>query len=550
MNTNKKILVGVVMAIPLGIFFWTIHQTAIDFFYADDFHLFKTMVWTQEATSWNEVFKLFIQQHNEHRIVVPRLITLIDYWIEGHVNFRTLIFLGNLSWAGVAYLLLKRLSLLQLPFQYFLPVPFLLFQPQFSDNITWAISGLQQTVIVFWALLIIHLLSQQIRFKLVCILTIIATFTHGNGMFIFGVGLCLLLLQKNWKYLISWTLLMVIVASFYFWNYQAGQNSNLAESLSNPIRLVSGFFAFFGSATVVFSPNPNWAILLGFFLFILMSWLIIKPLVFYYRGKKIDNNELFFLGIYLFLCITAALVSLSRSWGGIENILMTRYAHYSPLTISLVYLLVCRPLIIHRLGRNVYIPVLLLSVFFCSVSYLKFTPDLINRKNTLLTDAYNWKHHQLMLSYAKSFNDNIKGVVQKAEKRGILNNEVLIEEAMKSPHVPLDTTIQLIIRPFSVFEQDASGKYERKYFSLENDRLTPTNFLVLQANQQTYLCPVLQTFASKRKILTDGKWFTKGFKANLLTESLEKSNYRISVLHLTEGKNQVIALDQFVDLSQ
>lgn len=550
MNSNKKILVGVVMAIPLGIFFWTIHQTAIDFFYADDFHLFKTMVWAQEATSWDEVFKLFIQQHNEHRIVVPRLITLIDYWIEGHVNFRTLIFLGNLSWVGVTYLLWKRLSLLQLPFQYFLPVPFLLFQPQFSDNITWAISGLQQTVIVFWAFLIIHLLSQQIRFGLVCFLTIIATFTHGNGMFIFGVGLCLLLLQKNWKPLIIWTLLMICVASFYFWNYQAGQNSNLAESLGNPIRLLSGFFAFFGSATLVFSSNPTWAIALGLCLFVLMSWLIIKPLVVYYQGKKLDNNALFFLGTYLFLCITAALVSLSRSWGGIENILMTRYAHYSPLTISLVFLLLYHKFCTNNNHKLVYLGLSTVAVAFCLVSYLKFTPDLINRKNALLADAYNWKHHQLMLGYAKSFNDNIQDVVLKAEKGGILNNEVLIEEALKSPHVHLDTTIQLIIKPFSVFEQDASGKYERKYFSLENDRLTPTNFLVLQANQQTYLCPVLQTLASKRKILTDGKWFTKGFKANLLTESLKKSSYQISILHVDEGNNQVIDLYQLLDLTK
>lgn len=550
MNSSKKILVGSVMAIPIGIFFWTIHQTALDFFYADDFHLFKTIVWAQDAKSWNEVFNLFIQQHNEHRIIIPRLIASVDYWIEGHVNFRTLIFLGNLSWVGVAYLLFKRLSLLQLPFHYFLPIPLLLFHPQFSDNITWAISGLQQTVIVFWALLIIHLISQKVWFGLICFLTIVATFTHGNGMFIFGVGLCLLILQKSWKHLIIWTLLMITVASFYFWHYQAGQNSNLAESLSNPIRLLSGFFAFFGSATVVFSPNPKWAILLGFSLFATITWFIVKPLILYVRTKKIDKNELFFLGAYLFLCITAALVSLSRSWGGIENILMTRYAHYSPLTISLVYLLVGRPLVIHSLGKKVYIPVLSLSVFYCTVSYLKFTPDLINRKNTLLADAYNWKHHQLMLSYAKSFNENIKDVVQKAEKSGIIKTEVLLEEIIKSQNFPIDTTIQLIIKPFSIFEQDASGKYERKYLSIVNTDLTPSNFLILQSNQQTYILPVLQTLASKRKILTERKWFTKGFKANLLTESLAKNKYRISILHFMEDNNQIITLDQFVDLSQ
>ncbi|MFN8356743.1 MAG: hypothetical protein U0Y10_19980 [Spirosomataceae bacterium] len=553
--TLFSILIGLLCWLPVGIYFWTVHRHAVDFFYADDFHLFKTIVWVKESTSWKTVVELFIQQHNEHRIVVPRLITWLDYWLEGHVNFRSLIFLGNLSWLGVLIILFQRYRTLNLPsLFYFLPIPFLLFQPQFSDNVTWAISGLQQTVIILLALLIITQLSKpKLNIGLAIALTVVATFTHGNGMFIFLVGIVLLSLRKAWKALGIWIGILACIVLFYFWNYQAGQNANIGGSLANPLRLLAGFFAFWGSLASVFSKNPMAAVVLGGLIFLLHSIKVVQFFGIYFQNKSrglLPETTLFLVGCYVFFSITAGLVSLSRSWGGIESILMTRYAHYSPLLVSLCLLwwlpnLLAAKSRLFSLPTNQLISTFIFgfSLIFNALSYYYFTPELLVRQQSLWADSYNWKHHQTFLGYPRSFTENIKSVYQQAEQMGICQTPTPFEQLIAQPPSPT-ATIPVQLSRFATQDQDASGVYQRQYAHVEQVSLEPDNYLWLRSQEQPYLVSTIQKRASKKIFFTTTHTLGNGFSANLLTESLPKGEYQIAIVQLKNTKPFVFLTPQ------
>jgi len=84
----------------------------------------------REGSGWLQSLDLFWHQHNEHRILLTRLVAVIQSQLAGSVNFRILIVLGNLGWLGSAFLLCHAARRrLQLPWAALVPVPALLLTP-------------------------------------------------------------------------------------------------------------------------------------------------------------------------------------------------------------------------------------------------------------------------------------------------------------------------------------------------------------------------------------------------------------------------------------
>lgn len=66
-----------------------LQQYCYNFFFADDYHLLRYVTDSQQASSFKEQFSLLFDLHNEHRIIFPRLFTLLTYQIEGFINWKT-----------------------------------------------------------------------------------------------------------------------------------------------------------------------------------------------------------------------------------------------------------------------------------------------------------------------------------------------------------------------------------------------------------------------------------------------------------------------------
>lgn len=570
MNFKNRILPLLLAAIPVAAYYFFVEQNAFNFFFADDFHLFKDIVWMQETDSWLEKFKLLTQQHNEHRIVVPRLITWLDYQLEGSINWRFLILLGNLCWIGIIWLFFRAFQQIKLSFWYFVPVPFLLLQPQYIDNLTWTISIFQQCLILFWAFLSIYLIS-KLHYKWAAFVTVIATFTHGNGMFVFVVGSVLLLLHKNWKPLIFWLLLMAATLSLYFYHYQAGQNSNLGGSLSNPPRLLAAFGAFNGAFMDVFQPgNLNISILVGWV--IVFSLLIINGLAvwqwlssslagrFSFLSKKrvkngvnaylkLDNG--FFLGCGLFMLITGALVALSRSWGGVGSVVQARYQHFAVVALVLVYL---SSLYISstQIRKIIIIISLPFALIFNALCYYQYSEEIVYRHQQLEADVFNWQQHRSSLQYPISLNNNIRTVVNKSFEQGICKLPETFFSAYEADLLnqltKTDSSISLKINTFTIVDKDASGSFHRKLLSIENENLAGEIFLLLKSEKQTYLIGTKRNRVGKKKFFLNGVYFRMGFKADVLTESVAPGQYRVGILAKHEGNKSLRYTTQVIEI--
>lgn len=537
-STWLEAAAGIIGLIPVAVYYWYVNHYSFNFFYADDFHLFKDIVWAQETPDWWQKLRLLFQQHNEHRIVVPRLLTWLDYQLEGSINWRTLIGLGNLVWLGILVLLYQRFRRLGVSLWYFVPIPFVLLQPQYVDNLTWTISIFQQCLILGWAFWCIYLItSPSPRWWAAAALALVATFTHGNGMFVFLVGGLLWGCQRRWKILFLWTLLFVLTLVVYFTNYQAGQNSNLSGSLANPLRLVGAWGAFAGAYLDVFKTHffaPQIVVGLSTLLLILgVSAATVLPLL---GGRALlspfrrfyQHDQGFLIGCGLFMVITALLVAVSRSWGGLEAVVQSRYQHFAVTTLCLAYLI-----LLHLLGQR-WRPLLLgtmlsFGLIFNALSYFQYTPEVAHRQAQLRNDVFNWQHHRLSLQYPAILNDNFREVLQKSFDRHICqlppssSFDWLLQVSLNTPRY--DTLIRL--GSFDTQEHDASGTFARHYLSVSHPAALGTVFVVLKSATHTYVAATQRHHAGRRAVLAHKQYWAAGFEALILSESVRAGQYQV-----------------------
>lgn len=139
--------------VPVLIHLWTVNRYAVNMPFLDDYTFVLDQLHLQ-ATPWTlrELVRVLFFPHGEHVIVFARLTAILDYWLEGELNFRTLFWVGNVTLVGTAVLLVRLARQGGLSPALIVPVPWLLFQPQYYENtMTWAICALQHIPALFLA---------------------------------------------------------------------------------------------------------------------------------------------------------------------------------------------------------------------------------------------------------------------------------------------------------------------------------------------------------------------------------------------------------------
>jgi len=528
---GKSIPVYIFIFLPIIIYLIYTVSNSVNFFFADDFHLLKTVLWIQDVDGIFEKLGILMKQHNEHRILLPRLLTLLDYKIEGAINWRTLILTGNLIWIANLWFFWKGFKSFKQPVWMFIGVPFIFLQPQYTDNVTWAISILQQSVIVFWFSLLAYLCSKN-RYSWALLVAVIATFTHGNGIFSFVIGIILASMDRRWRTVLTWAGVLVIVAIIYFWGFEKGQSADFGKSLSDPVRLMMAFFGFFGSVTTIRIQNVNFAVLLGAVLITILGIYLIPKLKssVFKPYNKLSAFDKMLLGNVLFLGITGALVCVSRSWGGVGNVLAPRYQHYAPYVICWVYIVILSYLNLpaKKIAAGLFI---LFAVMFNALSYFNYNHEIQLRRNWLIADESNWINHGKMLNYAASFNSNIKDTYQRIVKEGICsseNNFPDISIADSSVHLPLRLTFFYTVGN----DVDASGIYPRQYQHIVNKELKGPTYLYLKPEKGLgYWLPTRIAHAGIMDFIRSGEPSHQGFEAEFMTENFPPATYKIGLLN-------------------
>ena len=542
--------------IVILIFYFFCYKFSYNFFYQDDFHLLRFVtIFQDDSVGFQQKINALYNQHNEHRIIFPRLFVLLDYYLQGHLDWQFLNVISALYYLGIFVffvLIIKKINLLN---WYILPAALFIFQPSAYQNFYWTISILQQVGNVFWAMFLFYSLVyfNPKKFWISLLLIIVLTFTHGNGLFAFGVGGFLLFLQKRFKDLGVWIILMVIVALFYFWGYYTAQSSNILGSLSDPLRLIGCFGGFWGGFIYDFFENDyqvDFTIFGGLLIFSTLLLINLKIVLSHFFStiknkfqSYFPQENLFLLACFLYLTITAGLVALSRSWSSIEAGFQNRYLHNSVIALVLLYVSLLHyksPLIKKSIG----IVMLFLGLIFNVFSWYHNYEFISFQRKSQEADAINFQLNGISIVNDKSFNHNIKATLQESYVKGI---SVFPESSLVKSIQNLDdinnkqsNNLQIVIQKDSLLEFNIANSNYRDIYYFNNFSIPYQGdiYIILKSPKNTFISPTSHRRNSKINQLKTGQFFTDGFMTTIMTDAMPKNEYQVGILQ--NVKNQFV----------
>jgi len=192
--------------------------------YSDEWRMIPLFAkWHDHQLSFADLY----QQHNEHRIVIPKLIYLafatFTHW-NLHYEMYFSVALCFATSAAVYTLLRRTFPLNQTkPLLLWIACNVVIFSPVQAENWMW---GFQLQLFIPNLCLVLSLVAltldtnRSIRLVLAAIFTVIGTFSFGNGLLLWpAIGLFMILRRERTSSIILWTVLCAVVATTYFVGY-------------------------------------------------------------------------------------------------------------------------------------------------------------------------------------------------------------------------------------------------------------------------------------------------------------------------------------------
>lgn len=323
-----------VFAFPILVYCWVLSQYAVNVPLFDD-HAFKAFLLAFRQADWLEKLRLIFSQHNEHRIAYDRLVVVLTYYSTGQINYLTYMWVGNTSLIGILAVFVSVGRRKQLPLSIICAFPYLLFSLVHHENTFWGMASLQNFTVLWWVVLSLWALSLHTKrtFVLACVAAVFATFTSGNGLLTFGIGLGVLILQRRWVSIAPWLMIAGACAGCYFADYQRPPGNPTEAFSATILELSRGFLAFVGGLA-----DTNFQLPLSLRLWIcaglgsllltiagcfLVKALLQSPLI--SRQTSIGSLHYFLIALFGFLLLTAGLVTITRLGFGAATLLTSRY---------------------------------------------------------------------------------------------------------------------------------------------------------------------------------------------------------------------------------
>lgn len=403
------------IVIVLIIFYTSILKYGVNIPIGDDYPAILNFLINFFSSSGFKKIALIFSQHNEHRIVFTRIITLLTYYLLGSINFKLLMFIGNLSLIGLLAVLYSSYPHDRNKLLYFLPVVLLLFQQQYWGDIYWAMASLSNLCVLFFAFLSLYLLTkpEMKYFFLSLFFLMLATFTNGNGFLVFFVGLFPVILSKHHKKILLWSIIGLGLILFYFHGYiKPAYHPSL---LGHPIETLKYFFSFVGSSMGLTKFGSFFSFISLLTGLALSAYFILLIKFEYYKHN---------LPVYLFLLfcfLSAFMTSLGRAGFGIEQSLSSRYRIYSVLFFILIYISIME-LSPNKIRHKIFPVLLSFSIIFnfCSYHYLK---GVMESKLKLIDGIMDWENHNTnLLTGNKKFESE---VMDTAIKKGYYHPPII-----------------------------------------------------------------------------------------------------------------------------
>ncbi len=378
---------------PLAAMAWAWAMGAVNVPKWDDHALKGFLEALEQEHSPLGVIRLFLKQHNEHRIVYDRLLVWADHAVFGKLSFTRLMVYGNLSLLGLVAVL-AAVAARHSRRWYLLVPPFMLFIISLAqwENFYWALSSIQNFSIVFWVLWSLYALShRQTPWRGIALATV-ATLVSGNGFLAWPCGVVVLVAQKRYPLLWPWLGATGLLVCLYFWHYtqpntHPAAHTTLTETLAAGLAFLGGAADALPVESGTFWPCAA----LGAGLLLFWGTVAGRRVADFFTEKRATALDAFMLSAVAFMVCTAIVVVAGRLGYGRESLLTSRYRIYSLTLLALTYLYVA---LRHGQQRTWAVALAGLAIsgtLWWSAFRLNAHESLALRRS-LLTSQYNWTY--------------------------------------------------------------------------------------------------------------------------------------------------------------
>ncbi|OGK36249.1 hypothetical protein A3A93_05885 [Candidatus Roizmanbacteria bacterium RIFCSPLOWO2_01_FULL_38_12] len=339
---KRIIQLGSLFPIILTIFF--IKNYSINVPYQDQWEmvpLFQKVIHAEIS-----IFDL-IAQHNEHRILFPRLIQISLAFLTNW-NIKNIYWISFILLCAIYFFLALFMQNICKNKYFCIYLQFMLSWIVFSPiQYEGWFTGMNEFHLTILAMLMtIYLLNLPLLgttatlSKIFAVfLSIIGSYSHINGLLIWIVGGILIFYRRQFLFLIFWMLLSLMTYLIYFINYSKPiYHPSLMYFFQNPLDFLTYFFGQIGS--VLFISEIGISALIGIMIFLIALFNLNSLL----KKRSLIKSCIPWLMIFLFSLLSILAIAVARAGFGTTQALSSRYIVYSSLmfisTIEVFYYLV------------------------------------------------------------------------------------------------------------------------------------------------------------------------------------------------------------------
>lgn len=537
----KKVAILAVGSLPVLLFLWYTYHFSSPFPNEDDIPAILAFV-NRAFPFAPEAGRLLFVPFREHVILPTKLIAYCQVALTGQVDLKMMILLGNLFWVRLLWLLYHLAQQAQLPPLFFLPVPFVLFQVQFSETALWPMALWSNLIVVWLAVESLNLLISEKkefwRFGLAFFLGLTATFSNGNGLLVLLIGFVVLVFQRAAsKRLVSWGIASIAAVLFYQWAKSLGIPDDFYGVQKNPLKWLLGSMIFVGNYGDFISGSLK-KVALGLGFTLVAALMVIN----WSQWKKPSYGTSFhfrMLVFFLFILATAGGVSILRTEPvGLDAMYLGRYRHYSALAVTLVYL--SGMVYLHPKGQAnwLFAGTMATSLVVGIFSYYRDWGYRYMDKQRFFTDAYNMQYNNTLYvempapqEFARIFQETLTKKLLKGDLTSFASAQ-WPSSSKKLPLAPVTLNIDM-----SADTSRCAEVYTVKSTTPQFE-LTPNAkwFWALKSDQHTYLFPTTSLKNKPMQFFQLRTYFQSGFEGELALCQLPKGKYQLFLVHWTENK--------------
>ena len=544
------------IAVPVVYFFILLDAHLVNIPYTDDFNLLETVQKLRNAGNVLEMLKALFEQVNQHRFGFERIVMLIMYLLTGTVNIRTQIIIGDLFMVGIGYLLYLSLKKERISWYWFIPVPYMLFNLVYFENAYWGIAALQNTPLIFFAMLTAYGLAREDEkgFRIALIAALLTTFTSGSGMLAWIVGMVILAFQKRFKRLLWWIAGSVAVLLFYFFFDYQFISSTGEKVWDHPVFNTIFVMAFWGNALFldarhplvpVFHQDIIACVILGAGIALVFAAWVLSILM----TRKPGWADWFLWGSMMFVMGTGAMFVISRPindyvmYGG--TAFSRRYMIFGVVLAAVCYVAVVVILKNARSWKN--LAVIAAMAFFTGLNFVSYFTSIVSiRKlhDELVIDSYFWKNYKTFLTVGDLFTDipfwnhptRMRDLIIGLESEG-LTDFYQFYDMPAQEHLIRETALKnrLFAGNFDAQFQYRNGEYNRymKYFKFFVTPERPpmgTCYIVLESARHNIVLPAVPVPNTFSDFIQKASYYSNNYQYSLYKPKLPEAKYRAWIM--------------------